>query len=286
MTTEDGQPSAAAPANRRTEVPAESDRPPAVRTRRAPPKRKSFWRELPVILLVALVLSLLIKTFLLQAFYIPSGSMEDTLLVGDRVFVNKLAVRFGELQRGDIVVFKDPGGWLPEPEEETGARARRHVVRDGLVFIGLAPSDTGDDLIKRVIGVGGDRVACCDADGRITVNNVPLDESLTFSPVTSHRRWSSTSPCPRARSGSWVTTVRCPRTVALTRTTAATAWSRSTMSWAGRSRWFGRWTRPSGCAVQRRSSSRRCRPGEGSGGRLGCLAWALADSSLRRSGGR
>lgn len=143
-------------------------------------KQRSFWHELPFILIVALLLSLLIKTFLLQAFFIPSGSMEDTLLVGDRVFVNKLSSRIGEIHRGDVVVFKDPGGWLPEPEQATGFARVRQVVRDGLVFIGLAPSDTGDDLIKRVIGVGGDHVKCCDSDGRVTVNGVALDETYVF----------------------------------------------------------------------------------------------------------
>jgi signal peptidase I len=143
-------------------------------------KQTSFWRELPIILGLALLLSLLIKTFLVQAFYIPSGSMEDTLLVGDRVFVNKLTTRIGEIHRGDIVVFKDPGGWLDEPEPVEGVGRVRKAIRDGLVFIGLAPSDTGDDLIKRVIGVGGDHVACCDADGRVTVNDVALDEPYIF----------------------------------------------------------------------------------------------------------
>jgi signal peptidase I len=139
-------------------------------------KQRSFWRELPIILVVALVLSLLIKSFLLQAFYIPSGSMENTLLVGDRVFVNKLVPRFGDIQRGDVVVFRDPGDWLPPPPPAEGFGKVRQAVRDVLVFIGLAPSDSDDDLIKRVIGMPGDRVACCDPDGRVTVNGVALDE--------------------------------------------------------------------------------------------------------------
>jgi signal peptidase I len=140
----------------------------------------SFLRELPVILLAALALSLLIKTFLVQAFFIPSGSMENTLHIGDRVFVNKVVTRLGDVERGDVVVFHDPADWLLDrPEPDSGNRLMG-FIRDGLEFIGLAPSDTGDDLIKRVIGVGGDTVACCDDAGRVTVNDVPLDEPYVF----------------------------------------------------------------------------------------------------------
>ena len=144
-------------------------------TRRAPAKRKSFFRELPGIVVTALVISVLIKTFLVQAFYIPSGSMENTLLVNDRVLVNKLADKPDEIHRGDVVVFRDPGGWLngPEVQERGGLLG---AVRDALVFVGLAPAAGEEDLIKRVIGVGGDEVACCDSEGRVTVNGVPLDE--------------------------------------------------------------------------------------------------------------
>lgn len=150
---------------------------------RAPPpprskeQRSSFLRELPFILVGALVLSLLIKTFLVQAFYIPSGSMERTLLVGDRVFVNKLGTHFGEIHRGDVVVFRDPGGWLPAPLDDDGG-GLRGAVRHGLQFIGLAPSATGDDLIKRVIGVGGDEVV--GKSGVVSVNGVPLEEPYVF----------------------------------------------------------------------------------------------------------
>ena len=144
--------------------------------RRADRKHRSFLSELPVILVIALGLSLLIKTFLVQAFFIPSSSMEETLLINDRVFVNKLATRFGDIERGDIVVFRDPGDWLTSSPPVDDGGGISGAVRDGLEFVGLAPSADGDDLIKRVIGVGGDRVACCDAEGRVTVNGVPLDE--------------------------------------------------------------------------------------------------------------
>ncbi|MGZ4632112.1 MAG: signal peptidase I [Actinomycetes bacterium] len=122
---------------------------------------------------------MLIKTFLVQAFYIPSGSMENTLLVNDRVLVNKLADKPDEIHRGDVVVFRDPGGWLGGSD----VQARGGVIgaiRKGLVFVGLAPAAGEEDLIKRVIGVGGDKVACCDAKGRVTVNDVPLTEPYLY----------------------------------------------------------------------------------------------------------
>ena len=187
MTTEDGrrsadlpvEPSAAATGTQPSADPAPSTRSAAVRTRRAKPKHKSFMRELPGIVITALVISVLIKTFLVQAFYIPSGSMENTLLVNDRVLVNKLADKPDEIHRGDIVVFRDPGGWLNGPQ--TASRGGLlGLVRDGLVFVGLAPAAGEEDLIKRVIGVGGDTVACCDDQGRMTVNGVPLDEPYLF----------------------------------------------------------------------------------------------------------
>jgi signal peptidase I len=143
--------------------------------RRRLPRKRSFVRELPVTVVGALLVSLLIKTFVLQAFMIPSGSMEDTLLVGDRVLVNKLADKPDEIHRGDIVVFRDPGGWLPPGHDGRGGGVRA-AVRNALVFVGVVPSATASDLVKRVIGVGGDRIACCDRDKRITVNDVPLTE--------------------------------------------------------------------------------------------------------------
>jgi signal peptidase I len=141
-------------------------------------RKRSFVRELPVTLVVALGLSLLIKTFLLQAFLIPSESMEDTLLVHDRVLVNKLADKPDEIHRGDVVVFRDPGGWLPA--DGKGGGGVRGAIHNALVFVGVAPATTASDLVKRVIGVGGDRVACCDAKLRITVNGVPLTEPYIY----------------------------------------------------------------------------------------------------------
>jgi signal peptidase I len=145
---------------------------------RPAPGRRGAWgalRETAVILVSALVLSLLIKTFLAQAFYIPSASMHDTLIEGDRVLVSKLTPGPFRLERGDIVVFKDPGGWLMVPVREPQS-ALGEAVTTVLTFIGLLPQDAGEHLIKRVIGLPGDHVSCCDASGRVTVNGAPLDE--------------------------------------------------------------------------------------------------------------
>lgn len=137
-------------------------------------KARSFWRELPILIGVAVVLALLIKTFLVQAFSIPSDSMQDTLQRGDRVLVDKLTPWFdGTAERGEVVVFHDPGGWLGETPDEGGISS---AIQYGLSRIGLMPSAEEQDLIKRVIAVGGDTVAC-EGNGPVTVNGVPLDES-------------------------------------------------------------------------------------------------------------
>lgn len=123
----------------------------------------------------ALVLSMLIKTFLMQAFFIPSESMENTLAVGDRVLVSKLAPGPLDVSRGDIVVFRDPGGWLV-PNGEPRPTGWRGVAVDALTFVGLLPQDSGEHLIKRVLGLPGDTVECCDDQGRVSLNGVPIDE--------------------------------------------------------------------------------------------------------------
>jgi signal peptidase I len=142
--------------------------------------RRSFLRELPVIVVTALVISLLIKTFLVQAFFIPSGSMEQTLhgcpgCLGDRVLVSKLSSHTSGIRRGDIVVFRDSSGWLPEVSPTPGLRNRIH---EALTFIGLAPSSTESDLIKRVIGVGGDTVE--GRGGKVYVDGALLAEPYVF----------------------------------------------------------------------------------------------------------
>jgi len=135
----------------------------------------SLLRETVVILASALILSLLIKTFLFQAFFIPSASMRDTLIEGDRVLVTKLAPGPLDVHRGDAVVFKDPGGWLPPVvEEDRSALSER--VTSVLTYVGLLPQDSGEHLIKRIIGLPGDRVASDGAGGPVTVNGVAISE--------------------------------------------------------------------------------------------------------------
>ncbi|MGR8007999.1 signal peptidase I [Streptomyces hypolithicus] len=141
-------------------------------------RQRSAVKEIPILITVALLIALVLKTFLVQAFVIPSGSMEQTIRIGDRVLVDKLTPWFGsEPERGDVVVFKDPGNWLQD--EKTGIKDDPiflKQIKKGLTFIGLLPSEDEQDLIKRVIAVGGDTVKCCDKDGRVTVNGVPLAE--------------------------------------------------------------------------------------------------------------
>lgn len=141
-------------------------------------RRLSMTKEIPILIGVALLIALVLKTFLVQAFVIPSGSMEQTIRIGDRVLVDKLTPWFGSKpERGDVVVFKDPGGWL-ENEQNTTVNDPVGIKqgKEFLTFIGLLPSDDEQDLIKRVVAVGGDTVKCCGKDGRVTVNGEPLDE--------------------------------------------------------------------------------------------------------------
>ena len=142
-------------------------------------KQRSFWRELPILIAVALLLAVVIKTFAIQAFWIPSGSMENTLEVNDRVLVNKIVYHIRDIHRGDIVVFNGDGSWDPGTIPVTGNIFQE--FGDGFAsMFGFGRS--GDILIKRVIGIPGDRVACCDAQGRVTVNGVPLTEQSYLYP--------------------------------------------------------------------------------------------------------
>jgi len=115
---------------------------------------KSRWTEYLILLVVAVLVAVGVRTFLVQTFYIPSQSMEQTLLVDDKVLVNKISYRFRDPERGEIIVFRPPVGWGPEPSRE--------------------------EYIKRVIGVAGDRVVCCDADQRITINGKAITEDYLF----------------------------------------------------------------------------------------------------------
>lgn len=148
-------------------------------------KQRSFWKELPILIVVALVLALLIKTFLVQAFSIPSGSMENTLQVGDRVLVDKLTPHFGDKpSRGQVVVFHDPDNWLSdEPNAQQSSNSVIRGLQDVLSYIGLMPSANEKDLIKRVIAVGGDTVSC-SGTGPVYVNGKALTEPYIFPGAT------------------------------------------------------------------------------------------------------
>jgi signal peptidase I len=149
----------------------------------------SLWRELPILIVVALVIALVIKTFVIQPFFIPSSSMEDTLLIGDKVLVNKLVYHFRSVEPGDIIVFNGVGSWNPPPPPVRPAsnpfvRAYDATLKPLFHSIaGLFGTPIGQtDYVKRVIGVPGDHVACCNAQGLITVNGVPLHESSYLFP--------------------------------------------------------------------------------------------------------
>jgi signal peptidase I len=134
----------------------------------------SLLRETVIILVSAIVLSLVVKTFLVQAFFIPSQSMHDTLIEDDRILVSKLTPGPFDLRRGDIVVFKDPGGWLPS-DVAPDPGPLRGAVNSALTFIGLYPADANEHLVKRLIGLPGDHVSAV-AGGPVVVNGEPLDE--------------------------------------------------------------------------------------------------------------
>ncbi|MFL6076676.1 MAG: signal peptidase I [Mycobacteriales bacterium] len=165
--------------------PDEPDRP-----SKAPARKRSFWKELPILLAAAIVLAIVIKTFLVQAFFIPSSSMEKTLhgcpgCSGDRVLVNKLVYRFRNVHRGDIIVFKGTGRW-EENQEYQFSKPSNPIGRtlhwvSGSLGLGVSGET---DYIKRVIAVGGDTVTCCDSQGRVTVNGYPLNEPYVFEPAS------------------------------------------------------------------------------------------------------
>ena len=143
-------------------------------------KARPLWQELVVLALVAVLVAYLVKTFLVGVYFIPSGSMENTLLIGDRVAVDKLTYRLHDIHRGDVVVFNGVDSFTPEgavSPASTNPLAR--AVRGAASLVGLAPPNERD-FIKRVIGVPGDHVVCCDKQGRITVNGTPLDEPYIY----------------------------------------------------------------------------------------------------------
>jgi signal peptidase I len=151
---------------------------PQPRRRRAKHRKRSFWRDLVVIVVAALALTILLKAFVVQVFSIPSGSMETTLLPGDRILVSKIVYRFRPITRGDIVVFSGAGSWDPVTPAPSNPLLR--IWDDAVNLVGIAGPQT--DYVKRVIGIPGDHVVCCNAVGQITVNGVPLSESSYIFP--------------------------------------------------------------------------------------------------------
>jgi len=167
-------------------------------THRAEPTRRKLplWLETVVLLALAIVLAVLVKTFFVQAFYIPSGSMKPGLVINDRIMVQKVSY-WGDdgPDRGEIVVFEDPGGWLDDAQAGPTNNLTKLLAK-----IGLFP--TGGHLVKRVIGVGGDTVQCCDADGRLEINGVAIDEDDFIAPQNE-----CDGPMPSGCRNDWVAEV-------------------------------------------------------------------------------
>lgn len=152
--------------------------PPAARWRRyaraAGARLLHGFREVGIVVVTALVLSILLRTFMFQLFFVPSESMLNTLQVGDKIVASKISMSLHGVHRGDVVVFHDPGDWLYAPVQQSGWRG---TVTTLLTDVGFLPSNSGEDLVKRVIGVAGDHVQCCTKQGQLEVNGKALVES-------------------------------------------------------------------------------------------------------------
>ena len=140
-------------------------------------RKGSVLREFPILVIVALAVSLIIKSFLVQFFYIPSGSMENTLQINDRVAVNKIPFISKSIDRGDVVVFRDPSNWLPEPYADNQNKVIAKI-KEGLVLVGVLPNPAKQYLVKRVIGIAGDNVV--GKDGIVTINGKETTEPYIF----------------------------------------------------------------------------------------------------------
>jgi signal peptidase I len=140
-------------------------------------RKGSFFRELPILIALAIIVSLFIKSFLVQFFFITSGSMENTLQINDRVAVNRLPFFHDNIERGDVIVFRDPAGWLADPDDSSGNRVIG-AIKDGLVLVGIVPNPAKQYLVKRVIGVAGDQVIA--KDSVLTINGEKTQEPYIF----------------------------------------------------------------------------------------------------------
>ncbi|MDA8579605.1 signal peptidase I [Pontimonas sp.] len=141
-----------------------------------------FLRDAVIIVVAALVVSFLIKTFLIRSFFIPTESMEATLIRDDRIIVSQLTPEVFELNRGDIIVFVDPGGWLSQQSGVSEDDPLSRILNGISVFVGLSSPNNEQHLVKRVIGLPGDRVVCCDDLGAMSVNGVALTETYVQLP--------------------------------------------------------------------------------------------------------
>lgn len=158
----------------------------ASRGRHAAPSGAGWWRGMPrplrwaieiiVILIVALLASLAIRTFLASPATITDGSMANTLQSGERVVVSPLPTRLGGTARGEVVAFRGPVGWSPSRDDAADSAPSTAWWRNGLAQLGLATPSEGDLMILRVVATGGQRIACCDVDGRLELDGVPLIE--------------------------------------------------------------------------------------------------------------
>ena len=142
-------------------------------------RKRSFLKEFPFLIVVALVVSLFIKTFIVQFFFIPSGSMENTLQIDDRVAVNRVPFVSNNIKRGDVVVFRDPDSWLPAADVSDSPFVIAKL-KSALVAVGVLPNPAKQYLVKRVVGVAGDRVICCTTTGKITVNGQEMNEPYIY----------------------------------------------------------------------------------------------------------
>ncbi len=156
-----------------TDVPIAGVRSPA----NSPARRTGrFVRELVIIVAIALIASALLRAFVVQAFYVPSGSMLPAIQLQDRILVS----RIGDVERGEVVVFEDPGGWIPAGEQAQPPGA----IHKAFEFVGILPASGHEHLVKRVIGLPGDHVVCCDGAGKLTINGTAVDESGFIAPAT------------------------------------------------------------------------------------------------------
>ena len=156
------------------------------RTRRRTKPNRPFWVELPILLVIAFALTFLIQTFIAKVYYVPSGSMEQTLhgvtSGGDRILASKITYDFHDPRPGDVVVFKGPDTWAPEADIPGPSNWVGRFFQSVGSVVGIAPPNE-KDFVKRTIAVGGQTVACCDKQGNVTVDGKPLSEPYIYQPI-------------------------------------------------------------------------------------------------------